>query len=228
MIYIIVPYRAGPGEEKRQDQKEAFLPHMRAFLPDATLVIAEQTEGRKFNRGAVLNAAVKTIGPKPDDILIFHDVDLLPSNDLRYAYRSNAPVMHIASVWTRYDSNSYFGGVLLVKAGIFSMINGYPADFYGWGGEDDELRDRLLMHRVPLKKATEGGTLTDLEGMGLEDKLADLRRKKSKCSDKWERRDAYNARRANRERVDGLQETTFQTETRVLENQHIIHIKVYI
>lgn len=226
MIYVIVPYRAGRGEEERAIQKESFTQHMRSFLPEATLVIAEQSQGKKFNRGALLNVAVKTINPVcGEDVLIFHDVDLLPSEDLKYAYLSQAPVMHIASVWKRYDSPSYLGGVLLVRPDVFSMINGFPNNFYGWGGEDDELRDRLIAHNVPILKAKKG-TLTDIERMDLCEKLSSLRRKGSKCYDKRERRAEYKAIRLNRERVAGLREVQFRVEKK--ETDQFMHIQIYI
>ena len=46
-----------------------------------------------------------------------------------------------------YHSNyhllpGYFGGITSFSASQFRQINGFPNNFWGWGGEDDELYKR--------------------------------------------------------------------------------------
>ena len=99
----------------------------------------------RFNRGALLNIGYLE---NPDyDAYIFHDVDLLPQDVMVdvYAYpRQKYDIVHIASHWSRYkDMEGYFGGILLMGKEIFEAINGFPNNFWGWGGEDDELWRRL-------------------------------------------------------------------------------------
>ena len=36
----------------------------------------------------------------------------------------------------------YFGGITSFSASQFRQINGFPNNFWGWGGEDDELYKR--------------------------------------------------------------------------------------
>ena len=58
-------------------------------------------------------------------------------------YGKNA-IAHFASEWGRYKNPyKYLGGVLLVGGEIFKRANGFPNNYYGWGGEDDELRRRF-------------------------------------------------------------------------------------
>ena len=38
---------------------------------------------------------------------------------------------------------NYLGGVLLVGNSIFGDSNGFPNKYWGWGGEDDELKRRF-------------------------------------------------------------------------------------
>jgi predicted glycosyltransferase involved in capsule biosynthesis len=78
-------------------------------------------------------------------VFIFHDVDLLPQENLGvwYAKFPKAPI-HIARVWDRYSNNpKYFGGVVSFSSSDYKRINGYPNTFWGWGGEDDEMQKRL-------------------------------------------------------------------------------------
>ena len=211
MTFLIVPFRAGPGAEERQAQKDVFVPYMKGFVADATVIVAEQSRGKLFNRGAVLNAAVHyiicTFGYYPEHTLLFHDVDLLPEHDLRYAYEERTDdIIHIASVWRdRYDSSSYLGGALRMPLSKFVACGGFPVRFFGWGGEDDELRDRIAAMKFDVRKLSHG-TLRDMEGLTLQEKLATLRAKKQKCMNKRELRSEYKALRASQKPTDGLEE----------------------
>merc|ERR1712113_272890 len=83
--------------------------------------------------------------------------------------------IHIARAWNRYAGKAYFGGINSFSAPDFRRINGFPNNFWGWGGEDDELRERVQDTRVHVTKPTSGGTITDLEKMSLNDKMSFLR-----------------------------------------------------
>ena len=56
---------------------------------------------------------------------------------------SRDSVVHFAGGWDRYSGESYIGGVTLIGNDIFQAINGFPNDYWGWGGEDDEIKRRL-------------------------------------------------------------------------------------
>jgi len=36
----------------------------------------------------------------------------------------------------------YFGGVVAISPAHFALVNGFSNRFYGWGGEDDDFRQR--------------------------------------------------------------------------------------
>jgi hypothetical protein len=126
----------------------------------------------------------KTTTPRrPHDLFIFHDVDLLPADDLGpwYAKFPKRPI-HIARVWKRYSNNpKYFGGIVSFSKTDYRKINGYPNTFWGWGGEDDEMHNRL--ERLGLTfDAPDKGTIRDLEEMNLTEKLDFLRKNEEwKC-----------------------------------------------
>ena len=68
--------------------------------------------------------------------------------------------VHIASVWERYGSNpNYFGGIVSFNREMFKQINGYPNNFWGWGGEDDETPVYGVV-KIAIKAAS-GSTLTN-------------------------------------------------------------------
>ena len=38
-----------------------------------------------------------------------------------------------------------FGGVAAMKTEHFRLVNGFSNKFFGWGGEDDDLYNRLIL-----------------------------------------------------------------------------------
>ena len=81
------------------------------------------------------------------------------------------PCPHLVS---RYSGNAeYFGGVVSFSSTQFEAINGFPNNFWGWGGEDDEmaLRVRGVGYSPAAPPADCGGSFEDLEHMSLDDKL---------------------------------------------------------
>jgi len=234
MLIIIVPFRAaGEGAKEREEQKSQFIDHIEKHVPEAMILIAEQSRGRKFNRGKILNAATRFISEsgyfeERDHRIIFHDVDLLPMQDLLYAYKNDRSpeVFHIAAVWKRYTSSSYLGGVLAMNLSTIRRVNGFGNRFEGWGGEDDELRDRIVHHGIRIERATHG-TLVDLENMTIEEKLARLKKESAKCRNKWEVRDGYKRQRRRGRAVEGLAENACKTTT-VSVSRKIIHVLITV
>jgi hypothetical protein len=188
-IAIIVPFRESDDKNTRTNQLNRFIQYMNNYLNnmDYKIFIIEQSDdGRKFNRGALLNIGFKLSENQGYDIFVFHDVDLLPSNELKEYYTElpSSPV-HIASVWNRYNNNSkYFGGIVAFNKEEFNKINGYPNNFWGWGGEDDELYKRVIKY-YNIKKADKG-SIEDLEQLNLEEKLQYLRENDTKFMKKQE------------------------------------------
>ena len=193
-VAIIVPFQDTHKEQKRKAHLDQFIPYMKAFLGKGSaefqvFVIEQNADDKKFNRGILLNIGFDLANKDGYSIFVFHDVDLLPSEDLLeyYTQRPSSP-MHIARVWNRYNSNDkYFGGIVAFSDEDFRLINGFPNDFWGWGGEDDALIKRV--HEMKLSiHFPKKGQLTDLEEMDLKQKLDFLREHKDwKCADKWER-----------------------------------------
>jgi len=190
MLAIIVPYRAGQQPERLWHMLN-FIQTMIHHIPSAHIYIIEQADDRPFNRGALLNIGVDVAGMTADDVLCFHDVDLLPCADIVAEYLIPLPektVRHIGRAWKRYDSDSYLGGILMMRQSDFVAVNGYPNDFFGWGGEDDELRDRIKRAGLNIERNVYG-TIIDQERMSLEQKLSHIKKTHQKCPDKWERRE---------------------------------------
>ena len=77
---------------------------------------------------------------------IFHDVDLLPMNDTNL-YNCPTKPLHMSSRVSTFDYKlpyaKIFGGVTVMTTQHFGLVNGYSNMFWGWGGEDDDMYNRL-------------------------------------------------------------------------------------
>ena len=147
-IAVIVPYRDNALKE-RSKQLAEFVKYMPKFLKgyDYKIFVIEQDEGRKFNRGALLNIGLKMAIEEGYTILVTHDVDLLPCDDMLgyYTTYSKYPI-HQGWRWKdKYTFDDFLGGILTLTPKQVRMTNGYPNNFWGWGGEDDALYNRIVL-----------------------------------------------------------------------------------
>lgn len=194
-LAIIVPFR-NQKEQNRMQQLERFAAAMPLFLARArsklnvpiahfhVFIIEQSNDGFKFNRGKLLNAGY-VLASQPDllralgvpvapglpyNAFCFHDVDLLPGPELGYLYAAypHRP-LHIGNAWPRYvkPGYKYVGGILTLSKETMERCNGFPNNFWGWGGEDDVLSDRLERIGAGAEVERPGaecfGRVTDLE-----------------------------------------------------------------
>lgn len=195
-IAIILPFREANGQQ-RAEQLTSFVEHMKTFIfkgaPDnyRIYVIEQSVDERLFNRGALLNAGYTIASADRDyNAYIFHDVDLLPSQELAPFYTRAPPAgtaFHIAGVWKRYCGATFFGGAVSFTSADFEATNGFPNTYWGWGGEDDELRDRTRENRIRITRPLTG-SMVDLENLSLKEKLEQLKAGGLKNKDKRKQR----------------------------------------
>jgi len=146
MFSIIVPYRDRP------EHLEKFLSCMQHELPEFgwQIIIVEQIAGKAFNRGKLLNIGFLYV-EKQSDYVVLHDVDMLPENA---DYSAPVCPTHIATQASQFaylmPYPEYFGGVTLFPVADFRKINGFSNTYWGWGGEDDDLRIRCKVKGLAI------------------------------------------------------------------------------
>jgi hypothetical protein len=147
---VIVPFREQP-QQKRGEQLKKFLKHFEKI--GYPVLVVEQEEGKKFNRGMLLNIGADLAD---SEYVVFHDVDLLPKKVILPYYEvfPDSPV-HIGKAWTeKYDSEGFLGGVISISQKDLKSINGFPNNFWGWGGEDDAMRVRMKRKNISVLQPT--------------------------------------------------------------------------
>ena len=177
IVWVVVPFQSNVSDG-REEQREEFLRIMNnvresiaskvelrvrfarqvfsSYIRDTAHPFSEKPYfdsskmfTPKFNRGALLNAAIATI--ESAHAIYTHDVDLVPSGEAFYnAYvreLTDDVIAHFAGSWDRYagegKSETYLGGIAGMTLNGWKSVNGYPNDYFGWGGEDDEFLRRV-------------------------------------------------------------------------------------
>jgi hypothetical protein len=151
---ILIPFRE-QVEQGRGEQLKKFVSHIGRYHPDWTVLVIEQSDdGKKFNRGALLNVGTKYAEKMGASYVIYHDVDLIPLSPLAKYYKEfpEEPI-HIGSAYKgKYANDTFIGQVLSISIKDIKKINGFPNNFWGWGGEDDAMYRRLKKHKLNIIK----------------------------------------------------------------------------
>ena len=123
-----------------------------------TIIVVEQLSDSKFNRAKLLNVGYLHVRKQLPNCpcFIFHDVDLLPEDDrnLYTCPASNPRHMSVAvSKWNyKLPYSNLFGGVVAINTRQFRMLNGFSNEFWGWGGEDDDMAARIKVLNLKVER----------------------------------------------------------------------------
>ena len=251
IMNVIVAYR-DPGDGSRKEQLRIFKEQMNLIFKDQTDIqfyIIEQESSRpdygalpelikqpnsdmaKFNLGLLKNIGFELASKKKSkkkNYFILTDVDLLPSMNLikEYLKYPKNPI-HLANKGTRYNMDgkdaNFLGGVISVSDKDFRKANGYPNNFWGWGGEDNALNRRFRDNLIRVEKPKEH--VIDLEKLDLKEKLTKLKVDQTK---ELRKREKLDEDRSNWSQ-NGLSNIKDKFKiTKKLKAKNITHVKVFL
>jgi hypothetical protein len=153
---ILVSYRARETHAFRRNQVIRMMENIKFYFNKNKvaykIVISEQNNNRRFNRGLLLNVAfLESEKIFPDKKIYFHmnadytidisrefPAELLEINGdsgFLELYRPPHPVLGSACL---FDAESY------------KKINGFPNDLEGWGGDDWAIMHRIRANKIPV------------------------------------------------------------------------------
>lgn len=149
-VAILIPHR------NREKHLLYLLDHLHPFLQrqqlDYAIYVIHQAGDVKFNRAKLLNIGyLEALKEEDWDCFIFHDVDLVPENDFNtYICDSEPKHLVVGRNATGYKLwyKGYFGGVTALTRKQFAQVNGYSNNYWGWGGEDDDLHSRVEFEKM--------------------------------------------------------------------------------
>lgn len=163
-VVVIIPFR------DREGHLDKFKTYWRWFAAEGmkphtvkrwVIYIVEQFDTMPFNRGWTFNVGFAAVtGLKfasadidvakafPFSCAVIQDIDYLPEAGVDYA--DCAVPVQLSSEIDRYGGKVPYlqsaGGIVGMSAAHWRQINGFGNEYFGWGGEDDELHHRLRIN----------------------------------------------------------------------------------
>ncbi|KAM6181084.1 beta-1,4-galactosyltransferase 1-like isoform 1-T1 [Erethizon dorsatum] len=153
-VAIIIPFC------NRQEHLKYWLYYLHPILQrqqlDYGIYVINQAGDNMFNRAKLLNIGFQEALKDYDyNCFVFSDVDLIPMDD-HNAYRCFSQPRHISVAMDKFGFNlpyvQYFGGVSALSKRQFLIINGFPNNYWGWGGEDDDIFNRLALKGMSVSR----------------------------------------------------------------------------
>ncbi|XP_060069242.1 putative uncharacterized protein DDB_G0290989 [Ylistrum balloti] len=153
-VAIILPFR------DREIHLKIFLNNLHPFLQkqqlDYAIFIVDLMPEVTFNRAMLLNIGFTEALKLYDyQCFIFHDVDLIPEmGHNMYSCPENPRHMSVAidTMHYRLPYNNIFGGVVAMTKEQFKQVNGFSNKYFGWGGEDDDMFNRIRHNNMSITR----------------------------------------------------------------------------
>ncbi|KAL0993973.1 hypothetical protein UPYG_G00116290 [Umbra pygmaea] len=151
-VAILIPHR------NREKHLRYLLHHLHPFLQRQQLhygiYVIHQAGEVTFNRAKLLNVGyLEALKDYNWDCFVFHDVDLVPEND-NNLYMCELQPKHLVvgrnATGYKLRYKGYFGGVTAMTKDQFHKVNGFSNNYWGWGGEDDDLRIRVELQQMKI------------------------------------------------------------------------------
>lgn len=153
-VAIIIPFR------KRDEHLKYWLYYLHPILQrqqlDYGVYVINQDGDEIFNRAKLLNVGyVEALKEYDYGCFVFSDVDLIPMDD-RNTYKCFSQPRHLSVSMDKFGFrlpyNQYFGGVSSMSKEQYLKINGFPNNYWGWGGEDDDIFNRLSSKGMSISR----------------------------------------------------------------------------
>jgi len=147
-LVIILPIRN--REHNLKEYLENIIPIFNYQNINYRIFIIEQSKNKRFNKGKINNIgfleALKE--NKNYNRILFNDVDNYPLDKNLINYNTKVDkVNHF------FGNKKWLGGFFIINKNIFQKVNGYSNNFWGWGGEDQDLQNRLKFNNVNIDRS---------------------------------------------------------------------------
>ena len=210
-LNVLVPMRG------REIQLALFIPSflksMQYNAIDARIFVVEQKDKGPFNKGRLLNIGFSQANERglahKEANWLFSDVDIFETTPGRLAYRDcmanpddstvaqQSEIHHLYGIGgdpaqKKTYSEGVLGGLFCLSSAMYSSVNGFSNQFWGWGFEDSDFEHRIAAKGAAVNRGALIPRLGDHGDCFSELGLADLPTPKKQ---KEENPDAYNMKR---------------------------------
>jgi beta-1,4-galactosyltransferase 4 len=180
-IAVIFPYREQVQQNRSQQLKDTLDYYTKLNKPNIDYYIIEQGNDKPFNRGVLINAGhdilkKSNLGYENE---VHHDIDVQANEEFIKYFSSDNVVGK-----PRYNDSKHFGNISILPLSIMEQANGYSNNYWGWGGEDNNFRERIEKENIsiyrPIPKINKMKYLPHIKATELNLKNTDLDKVKRK------------------------------------------------
>jgi hypothetical protein len=155
MFIILISYRSREPQTFRRKQLIKAIDNFKKFFEkneiEYKIIISEQNNNKKFNRGLLLNAAFlecekKFTFPKK---YIHMNVDYTFDLSRKFPKKILDFEKGFMELF-RPDCPELLGSACVFDQESYRKINGFPNDLYGWGGDDWAIYSRIMRKNISI------------------------------------------------------------------------------
>ena len=148
-VGVIFPYREQVQQNRSQQLKETLDYYTKLNKPNIDYYIIEQCNDKQFNRGILINAGhdilkKSNLGYENE---VHHDIDVQANEEFIKYFSSDNVIGRPGT------NNNHFGTISILPLSVMEQVNGYSNNFWGWGHEDNNLRERIIRKNIPIYMA---------------------------------------------------------------------------
>jgi len=153
MLIILISYRARGIQHIRREQLTITLNNFKSYFEINNMkykvIISEQNNDNKFNRGFLLNVAFL----EAEKNFNFSKQYLHMNVDCAFNLSRKYPLQLLDFDKGIIDLHKYhelptLGPACIFDADSYKLINGFPNDLEGWGGEDWAIYNRIIKNNL--------------------------------------------------------------------------------
>jgi hypothetical protein len=154
MIIFLVSYRARGNQAFRKDQLRTMINNINTYFTknsvEYKIIICEQNDDKLFNRGKLLNVAFI------ESEKLFNFKKLYFHINIDYYFNLNIPFPNEIKNFTNGFLDLYkfpfpiLGSACLFDGESYKVINGFPNDICGWGGDDWAIYNRIIHKKLQI------------------------------------------------------------------------------
>jgi hypothetical protein len=156
MFIFLIAYRARGIQTFRKEQLTLLIKNINLYLSsnkiEYKIMICEQNDDERFNRGKLLNIAFlesEKLFDFPDPNKYFHmNTDYL--FDLKRSFPLAILNLNNGVIDLHRPIPGVLGAACVFDPDSYKIINGFPNDLLGWGGDDWAIYNRLIRKQVQI------------------------------------------------------------------------------
>ena len=154
MYVILVSYRARGEQTFRRNEVATLIQNVKSYFQENgqsyKILICEQNDDRKFNRGVLLNIAFllsERLFPFPKKY-IHMNADYRFNTSWPFPPEMNKFKSGFLELFTL--PFPVLGSACVFDPDSYKLVNGFPNDLWGWGGDDWAIYYRINQKKLPI------------------------------------------------------------------------------